>query len=210
MSRDEANVWDGRPKDWPLVHLSFSFRCRGPRCWSSGPGSPWNSCLLESDGDTEATTQILKRGTIQKGKICTWCDPVKGAVLTFPYLERVIAGFVQVVQGSGSLHAIEWRRGKYVYIIYITARQGRGSTNGEKHIREVSLTVLEDFICSYLVLRGSGGPLPCSFFTSSSLLRRMTSLSLFREPLRWSAPLPSCRNTRHHKNIHPITWTQHS
>lgn len=44
-------------------------------------------------------------------------------MLTFPYLERVIAGFVQVVQGSSSLHAIEWRGRKYVYIIYITARQ---------------------------------------------------------------------------------------
>lgn len=59
-----------------------------------------------------------------------------------------------------------------------------------------------DFFSAYLVLRGSGGPLPCSFFTSSSLLRRKTSLSFPREPLRWRAPLPSCRHTRTHHPIH--------
>ena len=48
----------------------------------------------------------------------------------------------------------------------------------------------------YLVLRGSGGPLPWSFFTRSSLLRRSTSRSFPREPLRWSAPEPSWRTTR--------------
>lgn len=44
---------------------------------------------------------------------------------------------------------------------------------------------------SYPGLRGSGGPLPCSFFTSISLLLIRTSRSLLREPLRRRAPLPS-------------------
>ena len=48
----------------------------------------------------------------------------------------------------------------------------------------------------YLVLRGSGGPLPWSFFTRSSLLRRSTSRSFPREPLRWRAPEPSWGTTR--------------
>lgn len=56
--------------------------------------------------------------------------------------------------------------------------------------------LLSDSGRPYLVLRGSGGPLPCSFLTSSSLLRRRTSLSFPREPLRWRAPLPSCRHTQ--------------
>lgn len=57
---------------------------------------------------------------------------------------------------------------------------------------------------SYLVLRGSGGPLPCSFFTSISLLRRKTSRSFPREPARWRAPLPSCRHTHTHQPVHPF------
>lgn len=56
-------------------------------------------------------------------------------------------------------------------------------------------------MCSYLVLRGSGGPLPCSFFTKSSLLRRKTSLSFPSEPLRWRAPVPSWRHIQNFVHI---------
>lgn len=66
----------------------------------------------------------------------------------------------------------------------------------------------ERFFCSYLVLRGSGGTLPCSFFTSISLLRRKTSLSFPKEPLRWRAPLPSCRYTHNQHICSTLMWAQ--
>lgn len=49
----------------------------------------------------------------------------------------------------------------------------------------------------YLVFLGSRGPLPCSFLTNISLLRRITSRIFPRELLRWRVPLPSWR--RRHK-----------
>lgn len=61
--------------------------------------------------------------------------------------------------------------------------------------------MMQHFVCSYLVLRGSGGPLPCSFFTKSSLLRRKTSLSFPSEPLRWRAPVPSWRHIQNFVHI---------
>lgn len=60
---------------------------------------------------------------------------------------------------------------------------------------------MQNLVCSYLVLRGSGGPLPCSFFTKSSLLRRKTSLSFPSEPLRWRAPVPSWRHIQNFVHI---------
>lgn len=60
---------------------------------------------------------------------------------------------------------------------------------------------MQHLVCSYLVLRGSGGPLPCSFFTKSSLLRRKTSLSFPSEPLRWRTPVPSWRHIQNFVHI---------
>lgn len=51
--------------------------------------------------------------------------------------------------------------------------------------------------CAYLELErwSSGVPLPCSFFTSISLLLRSTSLIFPREPPLCRAPLPSFKHT---------------
>ena len=42
----------GRWADEPPAHPRLSFRCRDPRCWSSGPGSAWSHRLPESDEET--------------------------------------------------------------------------------------------------------------------------------------------------------------
>lgn len=76
-------------------------------------------------------------------------------------------------------------------------RKGEFATTPPCCRSDESKSYKSHFSCAHLVLRGSGGPLPCSFFTSSSLLRRKTSLSFPREPLRWRAPLPSCQHSHH-------------
>src|SRR4029434_5112450 len=60
-------------------------------------------------------------------------------------------------------------------------------------------------LLTYCGLRGSGGMLPCSFFTSISLLLRSTSLNLPREPLLTMAPLPSYTHTHPHTHTHTHT-----
>lgn len=50
--------------------------------------------------------------------LCEWCGcstALNYLEWTFGYLEGLVAAFVQVVQGSSSLHAVEWRwAGRYI------------------------------------------------------------------------------------------------
>lgn len=96
------------------------------------------------------------------------------------HLCALFGAFVQEVEGARSLHA--------------------GTTQDPSHMTKNSLLETRAWPPgSYPGLRGSCGPLPCSFFTSISLLRLRASRIFPKEPLRRREPLPSWVGGREQK-----------